>query len=345
MMKMNRTTVKDIANVLGISVGTVSKALTGKKGISEETRKAVLDTAKSLGYRVNRVAQSLARNPICIGILAPSVWPEYYGSLQKGIQKELNMLHDGNVMSIYKYVSSLYSGEEVMDAIEELIDEGIDAIIICPAFDASYIDCLNRLEQLNIPVALLGTDLPGGKRLTCVRSDAKTAGRLAGEFMKYLISQNSTAVVLIGNKDMQDHKEKADGFMQELKEDCYKLGNVYETQDEPEVAYYLTRKILREIPDIGGIYIATGNSAAVCKCIVEHNMVGKIKVIATDIFSDIEDYIEQGVINGLIYQDPIRQGEIAVMTIYKYIAERKLCKQDILVRPQLVLRSNFRSYL
>ena len=157
--------------------------------------------------------------------------------------------------------------------------------------------------------------------------------------------KGSMAVVLIGNKDMQDHKEKANSFIQELEKDNYKVGYVYETQDEPEVAYYLTCKVLREIHDIGGIYVATGNSVAVCKCIAEHNMAGKVKVIATDIFPDIAVYVEQGIIHGLIYQDPVTQGRIAVKVIYEHLTQRKVCEQNIFVQPQLVLRSNFRSFL
>jgi LacI family transcriptional regulator len=48
-MKGNvRTTIKDIANHLGFSANTVSKALTGKSQISEKTRALILETAAQM---------------------------------------------------------------------------------------------------------------------------------------------------------------------------------------------------------------------------------------------------------------------------------------------------------
>lgn len=342
---MRRTTVKDIASHLNISIGTVSKALTGKNGISEETREAVLAAAQSLGYKVNRIAQSLARNPITIGIVLPKVWPEYYGFLAEGMQNVLERMHDYNVVARYRNISSLFSVDEINHALESFIQEGVNAVVLCPASVTECGNSLDKLYQNNIPVVLLGTDLQEGKRLTCIRVDADMAGRLAGEFMGWVIPQNKSAAVLIGNKDMRDHCEKVEGFTHEMQMNSHKVEGVYETQDEPEVAYYLTKKIIREKPDLGGIYVATGNSIAVCKCIVDHGLEGKIRIIGTDIFPDIKKYVDEGVMNGVIFQDPVRQGEIAIKTIYSYLVERKPCEQEVFVHPQLILRNNIASYL
>jgi LacI family transcriptional regulator len=342
---MKRATVKDIATELNISLGTVSKALTGKTGISEETRTMVMDTAKRLGYRVNRLAQSLARNPIVIGIIFPKVWPEFYGYLGQGIQNVLEKMRDYNVIGKYKGISSLFSGDEIRSALDSFIAEGVNAVILCPASVTSCGIYLNKLYENNIPVVILGTDLPDGQRLTCVRVDACMAGRLAGEFMNWVVPENKSIAVFIGNKGMKDHGEKVEGFLQEMQNSTLKICGIYETQDEPEVAYHLTKKIIREIPDLAGIYVATGNSIAVCKCIVEHNLEGKIRIIGTDIFPDIKKYVDDGVINGVIFQNPIKQGELSVRTIYAYLAEGTKCEDNIYVQPQLILRNNITNYL
>ena len=109
MEDIRRVTVKDIANELQISPGTVSKALSGKKGISDTMRNRIYDTAIAMGYRVNRTAQSLARKPICIGIIYPVVWAEYYGELIRGMERALESLRDYNVTGEFACFSSLYS--------------------------------------------------------------------------------------------------------------------------------------------------------------------------------------------------------------------------------------------
>lgn len=47
-------TIKDIADKLGISVGTVSKGLNGASDISDTLRQTVLDTAVEMGYTTKK---------------------------------------------------------------------------------------------------------------------------------------------------------------------------------------------------------------------------------------------------------------------------------------------------
>ena len=59
---MKRTTITDIAQHLQVSLHTVNKALYGKKGVGDELRAKILQTAQEMNYRVNRVAQSMPRS-------------------------------------------------------------------------------------------------------------------------------------------------------------------------------------------------------------------------------------------------------------------------------------------
>ena len=55
-----RVTMKDIANSLGISIGTVERALHGKQDINPETKQLVLDKVREMGYLPNKHARSLS---------------------------------------------------------------------------------------------------------------------------------------------------------------------------------------------------------------------------------------------------------------------------------------------
>ncbi len=57
-LQMN-VTIKDIARELGICYSSVSRALNGKPGVSEETRKKITETAERMGYRPNELARGL----------------------------------------------------------------------------------------------------------------------------------------------------------------------------------------------------------------------------------------------------------------------------------------------
>jgi LacI family transcriptional regulator len=64
--------IKDIARALGISTGTVDRALHGKPGVNALTRARVLSTAQSLGYRPNPAARYLkSRKQLRISVHLP----------------------------------------------------------------------------------------------------------------------------------------------------------------------------------------------------------------------------------------------------------------------------------
>ena len=60
--RRTRTTIKDIADRLGISLSTVSKGLNGANDISEELRQLVLDTAVEMGYQTKKMKKEEFKN-------------------------------------------------------------------------------------------------------------------------------------------------------------------------------------------------------------------------------------------------------------------------------------------
>ena len=67
-------TLKEISAELGYSFGTVSRAINNKKGVSEKTRKKILEELNKLGYQPNRIAQSLAKqHSHLIGVILPDI--------------------------------------------------------------------------------------------------------------------------------------------------------------------------------------------------------------------------------------------------------------------------------
>ncbi len=337
---MSKVTIKDIADQTGLSKGAVSKALSGKKGVSESTRETVLKTAENMGYQVNTVAQALARSTMKLGIIMPAVWEEYYGELRKGIDKRLAQISRFNVEGEYRYYDGLYSNDGIVAALNELAEIQVDGVILCPGSVTGVKGYSEYYIKKNIPVVMLGTDSQVRERVACVQVDSEMAGTIAAEFISLIVQPGKTVVVFIGNKDIEDHKKKLDSFCSEISSKTFSQYAVFETQDDPELAYVLARKKLTEIPDVGGIYIATGNSEAICRAITELGLQNTIRVVATDVFPDIKEYVDSGLISGVIYQNPIRQGEMAVACLYQCISER-ITPSEQTVSPMLLLKTSF----
>ena len=86
-MKQHRTSLKDLADRLGVSIATVSRALRNSHEVSEEMKDRVQSLARSLNYRPNPFAQSLRKEaPRIIGVVVPDLVTHYYAAVLDGIE-------------------------------------------------------------------------------------------------------------------------------------------------------------------------------------------------------------------------------------------------------------------
>ena len=337
---MKRVTVKDIAKQLNIAQGTVSKALGNKSGVSSELRQIILKTADEMGYTANHLAQAMARSPIRIGVVMPKMWANYYGTIMVGIQEQLQAYSDYRFEVIYRHLPTLLGEETLKEAIDFCVAERVEVIILSVSFNSSCVEYLNRLDSLGIKLILVGTDLPGSNRVACVQIDGRKAGMLAGEFANLVMHRSRKAAVFIGNRQMMEHEEKVSGFTRALAgTGCDVLG-VYETQDIPEIAEIITRKLIGECPDLEMIYVATSNSVAVCKVLDGCDPACNVRVIATDIFDELIPYVKSGRIVASINQDLRRMGALAVKQSYELFFPNKQKMGSAKIEPILMLKTN-----
>lgn len=340
----SRVKLRDIAERMGISVSAVNKALTGRTGVSDQLRQKVINTANEMGYHVNRTAQSLSRNAIRLGIVIPNLYPNFYGQIHLGMESMLRQLNDYRISAETYYVPTLYSKKQMVDGIKYFVDLDVDAIILCPNFVTDFDDAFELLCARGIPMVIIGSELKNSNRLCCIGHDSFLAGKLAAEFMRYIVPEGKHIAIFIGNKSMIDHHNKVSGFAHNYP-DLNLTTDIFETLDEPEMAHLITRKLLNQRSDIGGIYVATGNALAVCEAVNEMGMEKNIHVVGTDILQQMQPFFETGPLRGVIFQDPFKQGKLAVQVLFDYLTINKSPSSQILVCPQVVLGSNFTHYI
>lgn len=124
---MKRTTIKDIAAHLTLSVSTVSRALTDDKNIRSETKERVLEAARLLGYTPNPVATNLKYGRTnTVGVIVPEMITPYAALVIKGIQ---DVLYDKGIKVIIADSNESWELErENLRTMERFM---VDGIIVC----------------------------------------------------------------------------------------------------------------------------------------------------------------------------------------------------------------------
>jgi LacI family transcriptional regulator len=344
MTPRKRPTIKDIALASGFSIGTVDRALHGRKGIHPETRKKVLSVARELGYETNRVASVLSRNtPVVLAALFPRELHYFYDDVRRGFHDATMELRDFRVLPHIREVEALGKGEE--EALEGLLGERIDGLVLVPGHRSRLNAYIDRFAERGVPVVTVSTDAPGSKRLSAVYVDPRKNGELAGELIARFLQGEGSVAVMVGSLDIEDHFQKVQGFFASWERFGHGVVRVFENEEDENLAYESTFRALREVPNLRGIYVATANSPAVCRALEEAGRAGSVAVVTTDLFGEMVPYLSKGVIQATLFQNPYRQGFEAVIVLFRFLVEGVVPPPCRYLEPVVVMRSNMEFYI
>ena len=146
---MNYIRLQDIAREVGISVNTVSKALNGKPGVNQQTRRRVLDVAEKMNYKPNYLARSLrGMSSNIIGVIVDDADSPYFIEVVKGINDE--------ALELGYYVFLFNSGmsrERELMALEMLQRIRVKGIILHPTeLDEEMI---SHIDKAVVPIVMI----------------------------------------------------------------------------------------------------------------------------------------------------------------------------------------------
>jgi LacI family transcriptional regulator len=338
--------IKEIARALGVSIGTVDRALHARPGVSKRTRDRVLKMAEKLNYRPNVAARTLKLNHrLRVGVFLPEQIAIFFDRIRDGIRAGCDA--GGGIGTDIVFHSYPRLGEGELEAIEEADWQGFDGIIMAPGNPAQLGPILGKLEARRTPVVFVATDAARLPRLASITSDETVSGGIAADLLGRVISSPALVATITGDLRIQGHAEKLRGFAASLAtlSPHLSLLPAIESHELPSDAYRGAMDLLKKHPDLGGLYINTANSLPVLQALEECGRLGKVQVITTDLFPELVPFIEDGKVLASLYQRPFAQGKAAFEMLTRYLATRTIPKQITRLTPHIVLRSNLSMFI
>ncbi|WP_413451723.1 LacI family DNA-binding transcriptional regulator [Georgenia phoenicis] len=152
-----RPTLADVSRVAGFSVYTVSRALSGADGVSDEARQRVLDAARDLGYVRNSAAQQLRKNTRSrVAVITASTSNAYYIEMMAGVQRVLRGAGRSAVVADIA-AQGVYSPETEDAAVEGVIESRTAGVISTLPLSAPN---LRLLDQWDVPIVFVDSSPP-----------------------------------------------------------------------------------------------------------------------------------------------------------------------------------------
>jgi DNA-binding LacI/PurR family transcriptional regulator len=339
-----RTTIKDIANRLGLSANSVSKALRGKAKISEKTRALILKTAAEMNYTPNETARALVRKKLRLAVVFPLGPREFFRYVIEGIRKAAWELKDSKCeITEYAYMS-LETPEELRAILTNIRYEKIDALVLtCSYRFELYRTELEQIGAQGIPI--IYSTITGDENIPSfagvVRINNHVAGRMAAEFLGRTLPARPSkrqVVLMVGNKNMLVHEECVSAFCTDVEKYNMEVIDIYETHEDRAVAYRQTGDLLRRYPNLSGIYVTSYNSPGVCDWFDHHLNDKKVIIIGQDLYPRLNNKLRSGTLTATLFQNQFELGRKSVLFAFEYLTgvrRKEDCYKKYL--PQLVL--------
>ena len=336
-----RTTISDIAKALGISTGTVHRALHDQSRVSAVTKARVLQMAKELQYRPNLAARYLSSGrPLRISVnLLHGISP-FFHEVAAGIEEEARSMGGENVDVQHRTYPRIGEGEQ--EAFAAALDANVDGIITWSGEPEKIRTLIRRASRNNIPVVCVSTDAPKSGRLALVSVDTFASGAIAADLMGLTLHGIGEVAITMAEASTMEHAEKLRSFQNTL-HSLYpgvQMLPPVEDRNIPALAYEKCSKLFSEHPDLGGIYVTTDASIPVIRAARDLGLVNKMTIVATDLFPELINEIRAGAVNATIFQRPKSQGRLAFKALYEFLCYGKCPHSRLTLIPHLVTRGS-----
>ncbi len=346
-LEMNKNvTLLDMANALGISTGTVHRALHDHPGVSAATKARVLKMAETLGYRPNLAARLLSsKRSLSVSVNTLKGTTSFWDEVRAGISDEAKSLLLEKIDIQYRTYPQLGDGEE--EAFGAAVNAQVDGIIIFPTNIPRLTPWIERASALRIPVVCVATDALGTPRLAAVAIDALASGALAADLMGRFLAGPGKVAVTLSSREIAEHSDKLKAFDETIRSyyPGMRLEEVIEDDDIEVEAYNKCSRLFKTHPDLRGVYVTTEASIPVIQAARDAGILSQLCVITTDLFPALVPEIRSGSVAATIYQRPRTQGRIAFRTLHEFVAEGHLPADPITLAPHLVMRGNLDFFL
>jgi LacI family transcriptional regulator len=250
---MQTTTLKEIANQLGISITTVSKALKNYPDVSAKTKQSVIELAQQLNFTPNSFAVNLrTKESKTIGLIIPEVVHHFFSNIIKGVIEEADK--NGYLVIILQSNESL---ELEKKQVELLFNKRVDGILMSLSNDTNDDLHLKSIISRGIPFVQfdkISKLIPSSK---VVINDQKAAM----EAVQHLIDVGCKKIAHIrGPENPQNSIDRFLGYKKTLEKNGIPFDSklVYTCQDVTyEEGLEFAKQILIDHPDVDGVFAIT----------------------------------------------------------------------------------------
>lgn len=332
-------TIKEIAEIANISIGTVDRVLHNRTGVNSKTREKVLKIVKETGYEANSLARDLKlRKKYNFTIIIPELFSEseYWKLVDVGIQRAINEIPNYGTTVEY----ALFDRENPDSFIEcftKVYKSKPDGIVLAPPSSEEF---ETFMELPNIPpICFIDSIIPSYSPLITIAQDPYKGGIVAAKVMKLLTGGDGDYVCIQVHPNAYNSIERSRGFKDGM------IGNNFNN-----VFFNLTLSSQRDLdfffknhPGVRGVFSTSSATSIVGDYLSVKGLKDRIVLVGYDLVEKNRKALVDGKIDCIISQRPAYQGYTALHQLYNYVVLGKTSSESIDIPVDIYFKENLSS--
>ncbi|EER45923.1 ABC D-ribose transporter periplasmic-binding compoent RbsB [Actinobacillus minor NM305] len=290
-------------------------------------KKLAIVTATVLGLSTLFAGSAWAKSDE-IAVIVKSANSTFWQNVRKGAETA-----GADLGGKYKVTFQGPEAETSIDAqvnmVDNAVNRGVAGIVLAASDPVALVPAVKKAYESGIPVVLIdsGLNSDGKYYQSFLATDNRAAGKLAAEKLLAKVKGGKVAVMSF-TQGAASAIERTGGFIDEVKAKAdYKIVGPYYSNSEMVTALNQTEDVLGSNPDIAAIFGANEPTAVgMARAVKQKGFAGKIVAVGFDGNSDLQNFVRDGTLDGIVVQSSYQMGYKGVDTIGKIIKGEKVEK-------------------
>jgi LacI family transcriptional regulator len=341
----------DIAKKANVSLGTVDRVVNNRGKVAPQTELKIRRILEEFDYQTNLMASSLSskKKPV-FNVLVPKPQGEdYWYKILTGIETtEKSIMQFG-----IKITKSLYDQDDNIQfagLASQILKTSCDGVLLAPLFHKEAKGFVNDLEKQNIPYVLIDSPIEGSQSLCSISQDYFQSGVLAAKLIDYGLNRNDE-LLSISNLMYSDYfehvQERLNGLKYFFETQTTKKRTIHFLEivnpKFDKLATILKEKLL-QFPKIKSIFIDNSKAHWVGR-ILDENKISEIKLIGFDLIEQNIRYLQNGIIDFILFDYAENQGEQGLQFLFDYVVLKKTISKEIKMPIYIITKENLEGFL
>lgn len=294
---MTRPTIRDLAEAAGVSIATANRVIGGGGSVKQSTMQRVKDAAQAIGfYGLGTIDSRLAasRPKYRFGFVLHQPTRQFYLNLAQALRLASGRISDCAIDLKIEFLDDL-SPQNTASRMLALA-ESCDAIGVVAAVHPLVVEAVETLQLKGKPVFALISQITPTGQVHFVGLDNWKVGRTAAWMFEHVCDQPGKLGILVGNPRYRCQEMNESGFRSYFREHApdFTILEPRSTFESKAVAEEMSENLLKEHPDLKGLYVAGGGISGAIAALREAGKAGKVVLVGYELM----DVTKQALLDG-----------------------------------------------